>query len=61
MKELETIREIVSQLGYDKVGAMIGVSGRTVRRWCDGDYQPSLLAAEAIKKMLAKRNRAQRT
>jgi DNA-binding XRE family transcriptional regulator len=61
MKELERIREIVSAYGYEETGMMIGVSGRTVRRWCEGDYNPSILAVEAIKRMLAKRDKVQTT
>ena len=61
LKSLEKVREIASIHGYEKTGDMIGVSGRTVRRWCDGSNEPSDLAIEAIKKMLTKRDRAQRT
>ncbi|MBN2258765.1 MAG: hypothetical protein JW704_13265 [Anaerolineaceae bacterium] len=50
MKELELLKEAMRVYGLspELAAAYIGADGRTVRRWLDGDNEPTMIFRQAI-------------
>jgi len=49
IKELKAVLK-ERQISPETASRFIGASGRTVRRWVDGEAKPNLLGREAIKR-----------